>query len=52
MNQAKLELVKQGMARMNINFLGISELKWMGMGKFNSDDTASTVDKNPLEGMK
>ena len=38
MNQAKLELVKQGMARVNINFLGISELKWVGIGKFNSDD--------------
>ena len=37
MNQGKLEVVKQGMARVNINILGISELKWMGMGKFNSD---------------
>ena len=41
------------MARVKINILGISELKWMGMGKFNSDDIASTtVDKNPLEGME
>ena len=38
MNQGKLEVVKQKMARMNINTLGISELKWAGMGKFNSDD--------------
>ena len=36
MNQGKLEVVKQ-MARANINILGISELKWTGMGKFNSD---------------
>ena len=38
MNQVKLEVVKQEMARVNTNILGISELKWMGMGKFNSDD--------------
>ena len=38
MNQCKLELVKQEMARVNINILGISELKWTGMGEFNSDD--------------
>ena len=38
MNQDKLALVKQEMTRMNINILGISELKWMGMGEFNSDD--------------
>ena len=38
MNQVKLEVVKQEMARMNINILGISELKWTGMGEFNSDD--------------
>ena len=38
MNQGKLEVVKQEMARVNINILGISELKWMGTGKFNSDD--------------
>ena len=36
-NQGKLEAIKQ-MARMNINILGISELKWIGMGEFNSDD--------------
>ena len=38
MNQGKLEVVKQEMARVNITVLGISELKWTGMGKFNSDD--------------
>ena len=38
MNQGKLEMVKQETARVNIDILGISELKWMGMGKFNSDD--------------
>ena len=38
MNQDKLELVKQEMARMNVDILGISELKWTGMGEFNSDD--------------
>ena len=38
MNQGKLEVVKQEMARVNIDILGISELKWIGMGKFNSDD--------------
>ena len=38
MNQGKLEVVKQEMARVSINILAISELKWMQMGKFNSDD--------------
>ena len=38
MNQGKLEVVKQEMARVNIDFLRISELKWTGMGEFNSDD--------------
>ena len=38
MNQGKLEVVKQEMARLNIDFLGTSELKWTGMGEFNSDD--------------
>ena len=38
MNQGKLEVVKQEIARVNINILGISELKWTGMGEFNSDD--------------
>ena len=38
MNQDKLEVVKQVMARVNVDILGISELKWAGMGEFNSDD--------------
>ena len=38
MNQDKLEIVKQEMARVNIDILGISKLKWTGMGEFNSDD--------------
>ena len=38
MNQGKLEVVKQEMARVNFNILGISELRWIGMGEFNSDD--------------
>ena len=38
MNQGKLEVMKQGMARVNIGILGISELKWTGMGEINSDD--------------
>ena len=38
MNQSKLEVVKQEMARVNTDILGISELKWTGMGEFNSDD--------------
>ena len=38
MNQGKLEVVKQEMARVNLDILGISELKWTGMGEFNSDD--------------
>ena len=38
MIQGKLEVVKQEMARVNVNILGISELKWTGMGEFNSDD--------------
>ena len=38
MNQGKLQVVKQEMARVNVDILGISELKWPGMGEFNSDD--------------
>ena len=38
MNQGKLEVVRQEIARMTINILGISKLKWTGMGEFNSDD--------------
>ena len=38
MNQGKLEVVKQEMARVNVDILGITKLKWIGMGEFNSDD--------------
>ena len=38
MNQGKLEVVKQKMTRVNMDILGITELRWTGMGKFNSDD--------------
>ena len=38
MNQGKLEVIKQEMARVNTNIVGISELKWTGMSEFNSDD--------------
>ena len=48
MNQGKLEVVKQDMARVNIDILGISKLKWAGMGEFIS----TTVGKNPLEEME
>ena len=52
-NQSKLEVVKQEMARVNINILGISELKWTGMGEFNSDDHCIYyLSKNPLEEME
>ena len=52
-NQGKLEVVKQEMARLNINILGISELKWPGMGEFNLMTIISTtVGKNPLEEME
>ena len=52
MNQGKLEVVKQEMARVNIDILGISEVKWTGMDEFNSDDHyIYTVGKNPLEEM-
>ena len=55
MNQGKLEVVKQEMARVNINILGISELKWTGMGEFNSDDHyiyycgQASYRRNPIE---
>ena len=52
MNQGKLEVVKQEMASVNVDILGISELKWTGMGEFNSDDHSNTVGKNPLEEME
>ena len=50
MNKGKLEVIKQEMARVNINILGISELKWTGMGEFNLDDHyIYYCDKNPLK---
>ena len=53
MNQGKLEVVKQEMARVNVNILGIRELKWTGMGEFNSDDIISTtVGRNPSGDME
>ena len=54
MNQGKLDVVKQEMARVNTDILGISELKWMGMGEFNSDDRYiyNGLCKNPLEEME
>ena len=53
MNQGKLEVVEQEMARVNIDILGINELKWTGIGEFNSDDHISTiVGKKPLEEME
>ena len=53
MNQGKLEVIKQKMARVNVDIVGISKLKWTGMGEFNSDDHISTiVGKNPLEEME
>ena len=53
MNQGKLEMVKQEMARVNVNIPGISELKLTGMGEFNSDDIISTtVGRNPLGEME
>ena len=50
MNQGKLEVVKQEMARVNVDILEISKLKWTGMGDFNSDDHyIYYLGKNPLE---
>ena len=52
-NQGKLEVVKQEMARLNIDILGINELKWTGMDEFNQMTIISTtVGKNPLEEME
>ena len=52
MNQGELDVVKQDTARMNTNILGISELKWMGMGSLIQITIISTtVGKNPLERM-
>ena len=53
MDQGKLKVVKQEMARVNVNILGINELKWTGMGEFNSGDHyIYYVGKNPLEEME
>ena len=58
MNQSKLEVVKQDMARVNVHILGISELKWIGMGEFiqwmviQMIIISTTVGKNPLEEME
>ena len=51
MNRGKLEVVKQDMARVNVNILGISELKWTGMGEFNSDNQYISY-CGPLEEME
>ena len=53
MNQGKLEVVKQEMARVNVDILGISELKWTGMGEFSQMTLiSSTVGRNHLEEME
>ena len=53
MNQGKLEVVKQQMARVNVDILGISELKWTGVGEFNSDDHyVHYCGQDPLEEME
>ena len=52
MNQGKLEVVKQEMARVNTDILGICELKWTEIGEYNSDDHYIYTDKNPLEEME
>ena len=53
MNEGKLDVVKQGVATVNVDILGISELKWTGMGDFNSITIISTsMGKNPLGEMK
>ena len=53
-NQGKLEVVKQEMARVNLDILGISKLKWTGIGEFNSDDPyiSTTAGRNLLEEME
>ena len=53
MNRGKLEVVKQEMSRVNVNILGISKLRWTGMGEFNSDDYyIYSAGRNPLEEME
>ena len=49
MNQGKLEVVKQEMARVNVDILGLIELKWTGMGDFNSDAAMKLKDACSLE---
>ena len=49
MNQGKLKVVKQEMARVNIDILGISELKWTGMGEFKADDHYINLTLFPVE---
>ena len=53
MNQGKLQVVKQEMARVNVDILGMSKLKWIGMGEFNSDKHyIYYCGRNPLEEME
>ena len=53
MNKGKLEVIKQEMARVNVDILGISELKWTGMGEFTQMTIISTtVGRNPSEEME
>ena len=49
MNQGKLEVAKQEMTRVNVDILGISELRWTGMGEINSVTIISTEGRNPLK---
>ena len=51
-NQSKLGMINQEMVRINIDILGISELKWTAMENFSSDDHYITVSKNPTEEME
>ena len=50
MNQGKLQVVKQEMARLNVNTLGMSEPKWTGMGEFNSDDHPGKASHSSSQG--
>ena len=52
MNQGKLEVVKPEMAKVNVDILGISELKWTGMGEFNSPIISTTAGRNPSKEME
>ena len=52
MNQSKLEVVKQEMARVNVDILGISELKWTGMGETQMTIISTTAGRNPSEEME